>query len=103
MSVLQTNKLTISANGQTDVLDLNQVNYKVFVKYGSGASGTLTMRMGDTEDALIDVQVPSGAAGALADTMTDDLCFEITGGGVLGFNVSGISGEIVVTITEMVL
>ena len=101
MAVIQeTNKLTISADGQSDVLDLGQYNYKVFVKYAGGASGTLTMKMGDQEDELISVPTPDGAGGVEA-TFTADKVFEISGGGLLGFSASGLSGTILVTITEL--
>ncbi|MEO1615059.1 MAG: hypothetical protein AAFV88_04365 [Planctomycetota bacterium] len=100
MSVLKDNKLVISANGQSDVFRLIQTNYKVFVKYGSGAAGALTFQTGDKEDELIAFSTPT-ATGTLEATTTAEKVFEMTGGGFLGISASGVSGSITITITEL--
>lgn len=100
MSVIQyTNKLTV-VEGQSDVLKLHQAKHKVYVYYAGGASGTLTFKMGDQEDELISVATPDGSGGFEATT-TGAKVFEISGGGLFGVSGSTISGDITVTVTEV--
>ena len=81
MSVTTNPQIAISGDGQSDAYQLAQSEHKVMVKYGSGVTGTITVKTGIDEDHLIDI-----------DSLTGDEVIYVKGPGVLAFSMASYSG-----------
>jgi len=102
MALEKDNKLTITDDSFDGYVRLNQVPHKVFVFYGGGAAGTLTFKNGDKADEMINIPTPSPTdPNTYQATTTASKVFDLSGGGFLGVDASGVSGTIKVTVVEL--
>lgn len=85
----------IISNGQSEYISLYPTKTKIYVKYGSGATGTLTPMSGKKPGDNIPETLPNGDT-----TITGSTSFIVEGGGIFSFSASGVTGTITVEIDQ---